>query len=81
MPDPSSPAVLALIGNTPLVRVSRFDTGPCTLYLKLESQNPLASVKDRIGRAMIDAAERDGIGRGRRAARLAGRPLVQRPAA
>ena len=60
MPDPSSPAVLALIGNTPLVRVSRFDTGPCTLFLKLESQNPGGSIKDRIGLAMIDAAERDG---------------------
>ncbi|MDD0974182.1 cystathionine beta-synthase [Pseudomonas fontis] len=60
MHSPSSPAVLALIGNTPLVRVSRFDTGPCELYLKLESQNPGGSIKDRIGLAMIDAAERDG---------------------
>src|SRR5476651_1848467 len=56
----SRPAVLELIGNTPLVRVSRFDTGPCTLFLKLESQNPGGSIKDRIGLAMIDAAERDG---------------------
>ncbi|WP_249039756.1 hypothetical protein, partial [Pseudomonas marginalis] len=40
MPSPSRPAVLELIGNTPLVRVSRFDTGLCTLFLKLESQNP-----------------------------------------
>lgn len=60
MPSPSSPAVLALIGNTPMVQVSRFDTGPCTLFLKLESQNPGGSIKDRIGLAMIDAAERDG---------------------
>lgn len=60
MPSPARPAVLALIGNTPLVRVSRFDTGPCTLFLKLESQNPGGSIKDRIGLAMIDAAERDG---------------------
>ncbi|WP_442113700.1 pyridoxal-phosphate dependent enzyme [Pseudomonas sp. NUPR-001] len=60
MPSNSRPAVLELIGNTPLVRVSRFDTGPCTLFLKLESQNPGGSIKDRIGLAMIDAAERDG---------------------
>src|ERR1700758_2764044 len=60
MPNNSRPAVLELIGNTPLVRVSRFDTGPCTLFLKLECQNPGGSIKDRIGLAMIDAAERDG---------------------
>ncbi|HEY4066819.1 MAG TPA: cystathionine beta-synthase [Burkholderiaceae bacterium] len=56
----SPPAVLELIGRTPLVKVTRFDTGPCTLFLKLESQNPGGSIKDRIGVAMIDAAERDG---------------------
>ncbi|HTJ94707.1 MAG TPA: cystathionine beta-synthase [Pararobbsia sp.] len=56
----SGPAVLDLIGHTPLVRVTRFDTGPCTLMLKLESQNPGGSIKDRIGVAMIEAAERDG---------------------
>ncbi|MBI6551163.1 cystathionine beta-synthase [Pseudomonas sp. LY-1] len=60
MPTLARPAVLELIGNTPLVRISRFDTGPCTLFLKLESQNPGGSIKDRIGLAMIDAAERDG---------------------
>jgi cystathionine beta-synthase len=54
------PAVLDLIGNTPLVRVTRFDTGCCELYLKLESQNPGGSIKDRIGLSMIEAAERDG---------------------
>ena len=56
----AGPAVLDLIGHTPLVRVTRFDTGPCTLLLKLESQNPGGSIKDRIGVAMIEAAERDG---------------------
>ncbi|MGX9866086.1 pyridoxal-phosphate dependent enzyme [Pseudomonas moraviensis] len=60
MSKESRPAVLGLIGNTPLVQVTRFDTGPCTLLLKLESQNPGGSIKDRIGLAMIDAAERDG---------------------
>ncbi len=54
------PAVLDLIGNTPLVPVTRIDTGPCTLLLKLESQNPGGSLKDRVGRSMIEAAERDG---------------------
>ncbi|HLL17771.1 MAG TPA: pyridoxal-phosphate dependent enzyme, partial [Rubrivivax sp.] len=54
------PAVLDQIGNTPLVRISRFDTGCCELWLKLESQNPGGSIKDRIGVAMIEAAERDG---------------------
>src|SRR6478672_11094202 len=55
-----APAVLELIGNTPLVRVTRLDTGPCALFLKLESQNPGGSIKDRIGLSMIDAAEGDG---------------------
>ena len=51
---------LALIGNTPMVRASRLDAGPCELYLKLESQNPTGSIKDRIGLSMIEAAEADG---------------------
>ena len=54
------PAMLDLIGNTPMVKVTRLDTGPCELFLKLESQNPGGSIKDRIGLAMIEAAERDG---------------------
>lgn len=54
------PALFSLIGNTPLVEVTRIDTGPCRLFLKLESQNPGGSIKDRIGRAMIEAAEKDG---------------------
>src|SRR3954463_13450172 len=54
------PAILSLIGNTPLVEVTRMDTGPCQLFLKLESQNPGGSIKDRIGRAMIEQAEADG---------------------
>lgn len=53
-------SVLTLIGNTPLVRVRSFETGPCELYLKLESQNPGGSIKDRIGLSMIEAAERTG---------------------
>ena len=53
-------SALDLIGTTPVVRIQRFDTGPCELYVKLESQNPGGSIKDRIGRSMIEAAERDG---------------------
>lgn len=52
--------VLGLIGNTPMVKVSHIDTGPCELFLKLESQNPGGSVKDRIALSMIDAAEHEG---------------------
>jgi cystathionine beta-synthase len=56
----SRPAVLGLIGNTPLIQATRLDTGTCQLFLKLESQNPGGSIKDRIGLWMIEAAERDG---------------------
>ncbi len=52
--------VIELIGNTPIVQLAGFDTGPCDLFLKLESQNPGGSIKDRIGLAMISAAEREG---------------------
>src|SRR6186997_2736144 len=54
------PAILSLIGDTPLVEVTRIDTGPCHLFLKLENQNPTGSIKDRIALSMIEAAERDG---------------------
>ena len=60
MQDLSQAALFSLIGNTPLVEVTRIDTGPCRLFLKLESQNPGGSIKDRVGRAMIETAERDG---------------------
>jgi cystathionine beta-synthase len=60
MRSDAAPAVLGLIGNTPLVEVTRLATGPCTLLLKLESQNPGGSIKDRIGRSMIEGAERGG---------------------
>ena len=52
--------ILDLIGNTPVVRINHFDTGPCTLFMKLESQNPGASIKDRIGLRMIEDAEERG---------------------
>jgi cystathionine beta-synthase len=53
-------SVLDLIGNTPLVEVTRLDAGSCRLFLKLESANPSGSIKDRPARAMIEAAEKDG---------------------
>ncbi|PYI73381.1 MAG: cystathionine beta-synthase, partial [Verrucomicrobia bacterium] len=54
------PRILSLIGDTPLVEVTQFDTGPCQLFLKLENQNPGGSIKDRIALSMIEAAEADG---------------------
>jgi cystathionine beta-synthase len=53
-------SALDLIGNTPLVELTRLDAGPCRLFAKLESQNPGGSIKDRIGLSMIEAAERNG---------------------
>ncbi len=52
--------VLEMIGNTPMLEVTKIDTGPCRLFLKLESANPGSSIKDRIAVAMIEAAERAG---------------------
>ncbi len=50
------------VGGTPLVKINRLSTGlPGTIVAKLESFNPLSSVKDRIGVAMIEAAEKEGI--------------------
>ncbi|MBL4659974.1 MAG: pyridoxal-phosphate dependent enzyme [Alcanivoracaceae bacterium] len=53
-------SILELIGNTPMLKVNRLDTGMCDLYLKLENQNPGGSIKDRIGLSMIQAAEDRG---------------------
>jgi cysteine synthase A len=53
--------IIAARGNTPLVRLSKMGKDlPGIVLAKLESFNPMASVKDRIGAAMLDAAERDG---------------------
>lgn len=53
-------SVLELVGDTPLVKIRHLDTGPCELYVKLESNNPGGSIKDRIARTMIAAAEESG---------------------
>jgi len=55
------PSIAAAIGQTPLIKLNRIAEGAgATIYLKAEFLNPLSSVKDRIGLAMIEAAERDG---------------------
>jgi cystathionine beta-synthase len=53
-------SALDLIGNTPMVELTHFETGRCRLFAKLENQNPGGSIKDRIGLSMIEAAEKDG---------------------
>src|SRR5687767_9445961 len=54
--------ILGLIGNTPLVKLNRLGRGvKARIFAKMESLNPGYSVKDRIGIAMIEAAERDGL--------------------
>ncbi len=52
--------LLATLGDTPLVRLSRYSPTGAPLAVKVESFNPGSSVKDRIGIAMIEAAEREG---------------------
>jgi cystathionine beta-synthase len=52
--------VLSLIGNTPVVEITEFDSGACRLFVKLESQNPGGSIKDRMAVSMIEAAETSG---------------------
>ena len=55
-------SILELVGDTPLVRLNKLAAGlPGRVVVKLESRNPLASVKDRIALAMIEAAEKQGL--------------------
>jgi cysteine synthase len=53
-------SLLSLVGNTPLVELSRFVPGRVRVYAKLEGQNPTGSIKDRVAKAMIEAAEASG---------------------
>jgi cysteine synthase A len=54
--------IIEAVGRTPLVKLNRITAGlPATIALKGEFKNPLGSVKDRIGRAMIEAAEQSGV--------------------
>lgn len=52
--------ILEMIGRTPMLHLSKFDVGPCDLFLKFESLNPGGSIKDRIGLSMIEEAEKRG---------------------
>jgi len=60
MPLQSFDNAIQMIGKTPLLAARRLATGPCTLFLKLENQNPGGSIKDRVGLYLIEAAERAG---------------------
>ena len=53
-------SILDLVGNTPMLKTHSMDTGCCELFLKMESQNPGQSIKDRIAITMILKAEKDG---------------------
>ena len=53
-----APSLLELVGNTPLVELA--SVGETRIYAKLEGQNPTGSIKDRIAKAMIEAAEAAG---------------------
>jgi len=57
-----SDSIIDLVGGTPMVRLNRLAEGlDCEVIVKLESLNPAGSVKDRLGFALIDAAERNGL--------------------
>jgi cysteine synthase B len=53
-------SLLDLVGHTPLVRLSRLSPHGVSIYAKLEGQNPTGSIKDRVAKAMIEAAEASG---------------------
>ena len=56
----AAPSVLELVGRTPLVELTRLAPDGVRLYAKLEGQNPTGSIKDRVAKAMIEAAEASG---------------------
>jgi cystathionine beta-synthase len=58
---PKPQDLLSMIGNTPMIELTKFDTGPCRLFVKLENQNPGGSIKDRVALSMIEAAEKSGL--------------------
>ena len=56
-----APSLLDLVGNTPLVELTKISPKPSVkIYGKLEGQNPTGSIKDRVAKAMIEAAEASG---------------------
>ena len=54
-------AVTESVGRTPLVEIKRLDTGSARIFVKIESRNPCGSVKDRVGVALVEDAERRGV--------------------
>lgn len=54
-------SVTELIGQTPVLQLHKLDTGPCSLFLKLENQNPGGSIKDRVALSMVDEAQKQGL--------------------
>ena len=50
-------SLLEMIGNTPLLEIKNIDVGVCRLFVKMESQNPGGSIKDRVAVSIIEQAE------------------------
>ncbi len=55
------PDVIQSVGQTPIVALRRLDTGGANVFVKIESRNPCGSVKDRVGVALVEDAERRGV--------------------
>ena len=55
------PDIVQSVGRTPLVELRHLDTGGARIFVKMESRNPCGSVKDRVGVALIEDAERRGV--------------------
>ncbi len=53
--------ILELIGNTPIVKINNINTTKANIFVKMESFNPFSSAKDRVGLAMVEKAEKEGI--------------------
>ena len=53
-------SLLEMVGNTPLLEIKNIDVGLCSLFVKMESQNPGGSIKDRVAMSIIEQAEADG---------------------
>ena len=53
--------MLELIGKTPVVKINKLNNTKANIFAKIESFNPFSSVKDRVGLAMIEQAEREGL--------------------
>ena len=54
------PNILETVGNTPIVKLNKIGPKDVNIYVKIESFNPMGSVKDRLAKNVIDSAEKDG---------------------